>query len=80
MERIKTLSEDQLEKDVIVWREDEAVSSLEPMILHDDHYIAPDDEDGCYTLSDAGLDIEDVKEKNLKKVYDKGHPILAEDF
>lgn len=74
-----SLDEEQLEREVILWREDEAIDKIEAMTLEDDHYIG-DGEDGCYTLADAGLTEEDVKERGLTKVYTIGFPLLHEDF
>jgi len=71
-----TLEEWQLEKDVILWREDEAVSRIAAEKLSEPHYIDPDEfEEGCYPLSEAAR-----PEDELKMVYDAGHPILWEDF
>lgn len=71
-----SLDEKQLKKKVVLWREDEAISKIDPSILQEDHYIDPEnDEDGCFPKCDAP---EDTGE--LKKVYDKGQPILCEDF
>jgi len=47
--------------------------------LEDDYYIEEDGE-GCYTLPDTGLTVDDVKEKGARKVYEKGNPILWEKF
>ena len=74
-----SLDEKQLKKKVVLWREDEAVNDINAENLSEDQYIGDDDE-GCYSLSDAGLTIDDVKEKGLRKVYDKGSPILWEKF
>ena len=74
-----SLDEKQLEKNVVLWREDEAVNDINAEKLDADHYIGDDDE-GCYPLADSGLTIEDVEEKGLRKVYDKGSPILWEKF
>lgn len=74
-----SLDEKQLEKNVVLWREDEAVNDIEVMELEEDYYIS-EDEHACYTLSDAGLTLEDVNEQGLEKVYAKGHPILCENF
>lgn len=69
-----SLDEKQLQKKVILWREDESISEIEPIVINEDHYIG-EDEEACYPESDAQEPIED-----LKKVYDKGDPILAELF
>ena len=74
-----SLDEKQLKRKVVLWRENEAVTYIEAMALEADHYIG-EDEEGCYTLSDAGIDIKEVEEKELKRVYEKGNPILWEDF
>lgn len=74
-----SLDEKQLERNVVLWREDEAVNNIFPEILQADHYIGEDDE-GCYTLAEAGLTLKDVKRKKLTKVYEKGNPILWEKF
>ena len=74
-----SLDEKQLKRKVVLWREEEAVNDIEAMALEADHYIG-EDEEGCYTLADAGIDIEEVEQKELKKVYEKGDPILLEDF
>ena len=71
-----SLSEEQLAKKVVVWREDYAISRLTPSCLEEDMYIHVDGSDeGCYPLSDATEPFEE-----LKKVYDKGDPILFEEF
>jgi len=69
-----SLDEKQLENEVILWREDEAISDIEPQKLEEDYYISEYDE-GCYPESEATEPIED-----LKKVYDKDTPILIENF
>jgi hypothetical protein len=74
-----SLDEKQLDKNVVLWREDEAVNDINAENLKEDYYIGDDDEE-CYSLADAGLTIEDAEEKGLRKVYDKGSPILWEKF
>ena len=69
-----TLPEEQLERKVILWREDEVINKIEPKLLEEDFYIG-EDEDGCYPASEAEEPIE-----LLKKVYSKGDAILEEDF
>lgn len=78
-----TLNEDQLEKTVVIWREQESIYDMWAFCLEEDHYIDPEDyENGCFSESDAksmlynypnGMD-------DLKKVYDKGCPLLGENF
>lgn len=74
-----SLDEKQLEKKVIFWREEEAISDIQPSILEEDHYVG-ENEEACYPLSDAGLDMSDIERKGLKKEYDKNDPILFEQF
>jgi hypothetical protein len=69
-----SLPEDQLERKVILWREDEAINNIEAEHLSEDHYIGEDDDD-CYPESEAEEPIED-----LKKVWSKGDAILWEKF
>lgn len=74
-----SLNEKQLKRKVVLWREDEAINDIEAMALEEDYYIGKD-EDSCYTLTDAGIDIKEVEEKGLKIVCEKGNPILWEEF
>lgn len=75
-----SLDEQQLEKEVIVWRESEVVSPISAFKLEADYYMSEDDDEGCYSLDDAGITLDEAQEQELKKVYDKGHPLLSEDF
>ena len=81
-----SLDEKQLKSEVLLWQEDTTITEIEAMKLEEDHYVDPDnDENGCFSKSDAKGVIEDKDEypngmKHLQKVYDKGHPILWEDF
>lgn len=75
-----SLDEKKLERKVVLWREDEAINAIEAMTLQEDHYIGKNDLEGCYPLSEAGISIEEAKKEKLKKVYDKGDPILWEKF
>lgn len=79
------LTEDQLQKKVILWREEEAVSDIEPMKLEEDYYV-DDEADGCEMESDV---LEKIKEnpedypeglEHFRKAYSKGDPILHENF
>lgn len=81
------LTEEQLGKRVIVWREEESISSFEPVPLSEDHYAEIDLSDNlCFPQSDMNTMIKENPEdfpngaNHFKKVYDKGHPILMEDF
>ena len=69
-----SLDEEQLERKVILWREVEAISAIDAMKLQEDHYIG-EDEEACYPESEAKEPLD-----NLKKMYQKGDPILWEDF
>lgn len=69
-----SLNDEQLQKKVIVWREDEAISRINAELLPEDQYIG-DGEEGCYPESEVSEPIE-----TLKKVYSKGDPILWEKF
>lgn len=75
---VNELDEKELDKDVHLWREDEAITDIEVEQLGEDHYINVDDpETGCFPeslLKDLGEDIQS------KKVWDKGHPVLFENF
>ncbi|WP_202703140.1 hypothetical protein [Flavobacterium sp. UGB4466] len=72
------LPESELEKKVILWREDEAVVDIYAQGLEEDHYINVDDKDsGCFSVSEAKFLDKDIR---IKKVYDRGHPILHENF
>lgn len=74
-----SLDEKQLQKKVILWREGEAINDINVMILEEDHYEGENDE-GCYPLSEAGIDLEEAEEKGLERVYEKDTPILWEKF
>lgn len=80
-----SLSPEQLEKKVVIWREDEAISKMDPVILESDQYIA-DDMEGCVDEDEAKYIVEFSPDDypngmaDFKKVYEKGHPILMEDF
>lgn len=73
-----SLPESELSKNVILWREDEAITDISAEQLQEDHYIDLDNsEDGCFPVSECKhLD----PETKIKKVYDKGTPILHENF
>lgn len=73
-----SLPESELEKKVILWREDEAITEIEAEQLEEDHYIKVDDpENGCFPVSECKELEPDVK---IKRVYEKGTPILQENF
>ena len=82
------LTEEQLQEKVIMWREHEAVNNIEVDTLQEDHYIDETGQydEGCFEKSTALNLIKDNTEdypnglKHFKKVYDKGFPILWENF
>ena len=79
------LTEEQLDKKVILWREDEAISKIEPITLSEDYYMFDGDE-GCVPESEAKHTIKHESKEypnglaDVEKGYEKGHPILMEDF
>lgn len=84
----KELTEEQLEKKVIIWREEEVISNLQAETLEEDYYIAKTGlyDEGCFDETTA-LDLIKDNPKDypngindFKKVYDKGFPVLSEDF
>lgn len=79
------LTEEQLQEKVIMWREHESVNNIEVMTLEEDHFIYLDiyESDGCITESDMNSQInknQNISREDFKKVYDKGFPLLWEDF
>ena len=69
------LSDEQLQTEVVLWRiDEEPIRFFQPIQLEEDHYIGEEDE-ACYPASDATEPLE-----TLKKVYDAGHPLLAENL
>jgi len=81
------LSETELEKNVILWREDEAITDISAEQLEEDNYVLIDSEDeGCFPEKEALSQIKNDLEEypngldHFKKVYSKGHPILQENF
>lgn len=72
------LPEAELNKKVILWREDEAIMEIQAEQLAEDHYIDVDrTEDGCFPASELKQFYEGIE---TKKIYDKGTPILHEIF
>ena len=69
---------------MILWREESAISDISAEQLQEDYYMGEDD-DGCFPESEVE---EILKDKDtypngmddLEKVYDKGTPILFENF
>ncbi|MHB8871877.1 MAG: hypothetical protein ACYC5G_05485 [Candidatus Doudnabacteria bacterium] len=74
-----SLSEEQLVENVVLWREEDAISKIGAEILREDYYLDTEEPtEGCFTLSECGYSLEEAP--NLKLVYEKGTPILWEDF
>lgn len=74
------LPESELEKNVILWREDaeDVITAIDAEQLHEDHYIkVADPEEGCFPVSECK---ELEPNTKIKRVYQKGHPILHEAF
>lgn len=79
------LSESDLEKKVILWREEDVIADINVMSLEEDHYIGDESSDHCIPESEAKSIADDPDEfpngiEDMIKVYDKGHPILWEVF
>lgn len=74
------LPETELDKNVILWREDaeDVITEIEAEQLHEDYYIDKDNpENGCFPVSEC----KDLPpETKIKRIYKKGHPILSEVF
>ena len=82
-----SLPESELEKIVILWREDESISDISAEQLDEDMYVDKEEpENGCFSLSEAQSFIKITPEdyadgmNHFRKVYDKGTPILQENF
>lgn len=82
-----SLPESELGNNVIMWRESEAIVDIDVSKLEEDHYVKNGyEEDGCFVKSEAEyqikMDSEEFPEglNHFTKVYDKGHPILSENF
>jgi hypothetical protein len=82
-----SLPESELSKNVILWREDAAITNINAIVLTEDHYIDNEgDMEGCAPLSDIEYSYLSDEEnypnglEDFKKVYDKGTPILWEEI
>ena len=73
------LPESELVKNVIMWREEEAITCIDAFQLEEDYYIEAGDPygEGCFAESEMSKEDPDLE---YEKVYDKGHPLLSEDF
>lgn len=78
------LTEEQLQEKVIMWREHEEVNNIEVDTLQEDQYVNINrDQDGCMAESDMNWEInqnQNLSREDFKKVYDKGFPLLWENF
>lgn len=81
------LPESELAKNVMLWRECEVITDITAEQLSEDNYVNSDDsDDGCFPEFEMQLQIENLPDdfpngvEHFKKVYDKGHPILNENF
>lgn len=84
-----SLPESELEKNVVMWREDaeDVIADISAEQLSEDHYLDPENkEDGCFPESQALSMIKMSPEdypfgiEYFNKVYDAGHAILSENF
>lgn len=82
-----SLPESELEEKVILWREEEAITDISASQLEEDNYVDNErEEDGCFGKSEAESQIKMSPEdfpnglEHFTKVYDKGNPILHENF
>lgn len=81
------LDDEQLNKKVLIWREEEVISDIEAINLEEDYFIDEDCwDEGCAPESEC-LQIIEMNPENypnglsdLKKCYQKGHPIIQENF
>jgi len=80
------LSELELQKKVILWREEEAISDIYAEQLPENHYTSEHHDEGCIPESEALSAIDNDPEDfpngmdDFTKVYDKGDPLLHENF
>lgn len=81
------LPESELEKNVILWRESEAIVDISAEQLEENNYVNTEDYDsGCFPECEMNSRIKMAPEDfphgihHFTKVYDKGHPILHENF
>lgn len=80
------LPESELEKKVIIWRENEAIKDINAEQLEEDYVINIEEADsGCFPLSEAENQIKNDKLgdfpnglEHFKKVHNKGTAILFE--
>jgi hypothetical protein len=75
-----SLPEKELDKKIILWREnaEDVITDIQAEQLEEDFYIKVDEpEDGCFPDSECDHLDSDVE---IKRVYEKGHPILSEIF
>ena len=74
----ESLTKEQLENNVVIWREEECISDIGPVVLEEDYYL--DEEEGgglCIPESEFEWDI---NVPNVKKVYNEGFPLLMAEY
>ena len=81
-----SLPESELEKNVILWRQESAITDISAEQLDENQYTSDHHDEGCIPESEALNSIEDNPEDfpngmaDFTKVYEKGTPILHEIF
>ena len=70
------LPEEVLDKDVVLWREEDSITEIESRELEEDYYMNPEDDLVCLPESEMPTNLEDDR----VKVYDRGFPILWERY
>jgi len=81
-----SLPESELEKNVMLWREEDAIIDISASQLDENQFISDHHDEGCIPESEALSSIKNNPEDfpfgmdDFTKVYDKGHPILHENF
>jgi len=72
------LPESELEKNVILWQEENVITDIDARQLEQDYYIERENpENGCFGVTERKELEPDTK---IKRVYKEGHPILQENF
>lgn len=80
-EAVNKLSNEQLEKEVFVQREDEVIKILRLDVLDDDIYYNMENPDDRGTLKDLkNIHDDDFIEKDYARGQEKDTPFLIEDF
>jgi hypothetical protein len=81
------LHENELNKDVVLWCENETIHNMDAYLLGDNYYMDPrNPEKGCFPEFIIKADVDNDEElliseiKRLKKMHDKGDPMLGGEF